>query len=815
MKNMPTVWLATAVLLIMFGLMLTSMQQLGPTFDEQGFITRGLGYLRGNNRHMRVGHPLGLNALNAAFLRNDLTVNLPTEDPSWHETNFHRPSELFLWEIGNNVEHVMFLARLPTLWLGMLLAAIAGRWAWAMTKRKWAGLLALALVAFDPNILAHSQLTTTDLGLAFGATLAGATLWYFLKRPSYQTAVLAGFGFGILQNTKFTSGLFVPLFALVILIALIGKIRDRQTAIAPFLLQLLIIYPLAGFFTLWATNGFQIGQLPAELPTFSEQLGGRTLPLAHHIEQLTDIGGRLQASTPSFLLGQYSDSGWWYYFPVAFLLKTPLPTLALLIWAKVQLFGYLWVRRSRQWSTLAAYSPVARLSLLDLAALLIPAWGYFAIALTSDINLGYRHLLPMLPSLAVFIAAMLQPSPPGIPVAAESGGEEKTAVDKPKLPPFIIHPAFALVAWLLFSTAIVHPHLLTYFNLLAGGPNNGWESLVDSNIDWGQDLHRLRGWMDENGVQRVWLSYFGESRPEYYGITYDGLDSFPPRLMNPNARPFSPYYPAPGIYAISATNLQGVLFANHDQFGWFRQREPIDKLGNSIFLYRVEPVGEPVALTLSGVQLDELAADDVAQFQSNQATSRWFDSSQSLLLPNTNWVWLGLGAEAAIPQPLNDYLADRQATALRRDHYVLFPINPRELLPEWVGAETVEFGQDNGRLSFQGSSINTPSVTGGAVIDLTTAWRNETGPQPVKMFIHVTNANDEIVAQWDGLGATWEGWRIDDTLLQTHHIWVDPAIPPDTYNVWVGLYHPLTFARWQMASGEDRLLLGSVEIEAP
>lgn len=83
------------------------------------------------------------------------------------------------------------------------------------------------------------------------------------------------------------------------------------------------------------------------------------------------------------------------------------------------------------------------------------------------------------------------------------------------------------------------------------------------------------------------------------------------------------------------------------------------------------------------------------------------------------------------------------------------------------------------------------------------------------MFIHVTNANDEIVAQWDGLGATWEGWRIDDTLLQTHHIWVDPAIPPDTYNVWVGLYHPLTFARWQMASGEDRLLLGSVEIEAP
>ena len=152
--------------------------------------------------------------------------------------------------------------------------------------------------------------------------------------------------------------------------------------------------------------GFQIGTLPNSLPTM-EQLSGVTLPLAHHLEQLLDIGGRLTKSTPAFLLGNYSDNGWWYYFPVAFLLKTPLPTLALLIWAKVQLISYLWVRRSRQWSRLAAYSPVARLSLLDLAALLIPAWGYFGIGLTSDINLGYRHLLPMLPSLAVFIAAMV------------------------------------------------------------------------------------------------------------------------------------------------------------------------------------------------------------------------------------------------------------------------------------------------------------------------------------------------------------------------------------------------------------------------
>ena len=130
-------WLETAVFLILFALALGSMISISPTFDEQGFITRGLGYLRGENRHMRVGHPLGLNALNAALLVSDETVKLPIDDPSWTLPNFHRPSELFLWEIGNNVPHVMFLARLPTIWLGILLLAIIGRWAWEITHKRW------------------------------------------------------------------------------------------------------------------------------------------------------------------------------------------------------------------------------------------------------------------------------------------------------------------------------------------------------------------------------------------------------------------------------------------------------------------------------------------------------------------------------------------------------------------------------------------------------------------------------------------------------------------------------------------------------
>jgi hypothetical protein len=271
-------WGKTAVLLLFFTLALTSLGSLGPTFDEQGFLVRGLGYLRGENQHMRVGHPLGLNALNAALLAGDPSVRLPTDDPSWQQNSFHRPAELFLWEIGNDVARTMFLARLPTIWLGLLLAALAGRWAWQLTRKRWAALLALGLVALDPNILAHTRLTTTDLGLTFFAFLAGYGLWWFWQRPSWSRALFAGIAFGLLQNTKFTAGLFVPLFALIIVANFGFRISDlglRNTLRNPKseirnLLMLIVAYVLIAPLTLWAAYGFQVGTLPDSLPTLSQ-----------------------------------------------------------------------------------------------------------------------------------------------------------------------------------------------------------------------------------------------------------------------------------------------------------------------------------------------------------------------------------------------------------------------------------------------------------------------------------------------------------------------------------------------------------------
>ncbi len=742
-------WLATAVLLLMFALSLTSLKGKSPTFDEQGFITRGLGYVRGQNRHMRVGHPLGLNALNASLLAADDGVRLPLDDPSWQKPSFHRPSELFLWENGNDVAHVMFLARLPTIWLGLLLAAFVGRWAWEMTRRRWAGLLALALIAFDPNILAHTRLATTDLGLTAAATLAGFTLWRFLRRPSWGTAVIAGAGFGLLQDTKFTAGLFVPLFALVILVGLAARWREDGRFPAKMLLQLLIAYPLAAFFTLWAAYGFQIGVMPDNLPTLP-QLSGLTLPLSHHLEQLLDIGGRLQKGTPAFLLGNYSDSGWWYYFPVAFALKTPLPTLILLIWAITRL------RFTLHNSQFTIHNS-------QLAALLIPALGYFAIALTTDINLGYRHLLPILPFLAVFIANQL-------------------TLDNYQLTINNLYFPALLLACLAAVSLWTFPHYLAYFNIFAGGPDGGWRYLADSNLDWGQDLAGLKAWMDENGVEHVWLSYFGEARPDYYGIRYTGLASWPPRLMNPAARPFYPHDPAPGTYAISATNLQGVQFGDHDLFAWFRQRQPIAKIGYSIFVYDVPAYGEPVDLVLNGIQVDEIPPDEFARLGTNDVTLHWVDPETAVLIPGGRQNWQA--EDGALYQ---------------------LPLSAPS-----AGPPLATFSHGGGSIQLLAADWD-ENIMPGQTLALVTRWEKRSPPQPVKMFVHLLDENGRFITQWDGLGAAWEGWRSGDILQQTHILAIPGDAPPGTYRIWLGLYHPETGARWQTGSS-DRYLLGVVEI---
>ena len=696
---------------------------------------------------MRIGHPLGLNALNAILLVGDESVRLPTNDPSWQETSFHRPSELFLWEIGNDVEKIMLLARIPTVLLGMVLAALVFRWARDASRNRWIGLLAMAFIALDPNILAHTRLTTTDFGITAGAALAGYTLWRYLVTPTTLKAIYAGIGFGLLNNTKFTAGLFVPLFALVILCAwlLDWRMLGWSNGVKRHA-KFVLLFPLISFLTLWASYGFQIGTLPNSLPAMP-QLAGLTLPLAHHLEQLLDIGNRSTKGAASYVLGDYSRDGWWYYFPVAFALKTPFVTLLAI--------GVALVKQAIQLVSgqLASHKTVL--------ATLIPAFGFLAIGMTTSVNLGYRHLLPMLPFLVVFAAVGFDSQGAKERRGEEVGGtrrrgdKERRVSGKrfPKLGREWV--AIGVFGWQLVATLWIAPDYLAYFNVLAGGPDNGWRSLVDSNIDWGQDLAQLATYVEREGVDEIWLSYFGEGRPDYYGIPYRGLTSYPPRLVHPAANPLYPKQPAPGVYAISATNLVGALFDDKNEFAWFRVREPDAKIGYSIFVYDVPADSAEIPLLLLNVRLQDMPPDVYNQIGTNALRPIRYHSADTAVYPATDGIIVTQSADGR--WSLGD-----------------FPRRPLTPDPTATSFDMWTFHQQNNDAMFQNG-----------VLQLKTTWQVDVESRAaLRIFVHALDTDGNIMGQSDVLNVLVSDLVPGDVVEQQHRIKLDAR--PHTLRI--GLY---------------------------
>jgi hypothetical protein len=179
------------------------------------------------------------------------------------------------------------------------------------------------------------------------------------------------------------------------------------------------------------------------------------------------------------------------------------------------------------------------------------------------LNLGHRYLLPVYPFLFVAAAGFAA-------WALERGA--------PRWRPWVLG---ALLAWYAAGTLRVHPHYLAYFNELAGGPRNGYKRLVDSSLDWGQDLPGLKAWLDRHPAANLKLSYFGMADPEYYGIHGQRLPGFPPPSqvtteINPG-----------DLVAVSATNLQSLRMEQGRRLmRRLRDTEPVDQVGYSILIYR-------------------------------------------------------------------------------------------------------------------------------------------------------------------------------------------------------------------------------------
>jgi hypothetical protein len=252
---------------------------------------------------------------------------------------------------------------------------------------------------------------------------------------------------------------------------------------------------------------------------------------------------------PSFLAGERSDSGWWYYFPLAFLIKTPIAVLLL---------------------TMVGVGVCATrfrvLGPMPLACIGVPVAVYFAAAMASGINIGLRHILPVYPFVLLVAAAAMK---------------ALLAAKRPWAPVALTIVLVAGVA----ETARAYPHPLVFFNQFVGGPSNGFKYLADSNLGWGTDLRGLKAWMDERGVAHVNLAYFGQADPTYYRIDATHLPGAPGFATDRIARPR-----LPGYVAISPTILQGVYAPPQWQLFYrpFIDLEPAAVIGHSLRVYWVE-----------------------------------------------------------------------------------------------------------------------------------------------------------------------------------------------------------------------------------
>ncbi len=378
-----------------------------------------------------------------------------------------------------------------------------------------AGLLALVFFAFSPEMLSHGALITPDMTLALFCFTAMALFRQSLVHDTRAYHVLAGLSLGLALLSKFPALLLLPIEAIVL--AFVAR-RGQPL-------------PTRGLLISWACAA----------GVFFLAYGFDIRPYAQGL--LIQSG---QGEHWSFLMGDLSRNGWWYYLLAAFFLKTPIPLLLCFAVALFQI-GAKVMRRSITMDDLVLWLPVL--------AFLV----FFSVARRS---IGLRYVLPIYPFVFVLAAgAVLQ---------------LRKAAYVMALP----------LVWYVSAAAATWPHYLAYFNEFAGGSANGYRYLVDSNLDWGQDLKGLKAFMDSKGIDRVYLSYFGSDSPERYGIAYDWLPSF--ELKNPSPQSASINIRRKSYVAVSVTNLQGVYMEPQTLFRWLDRLTPVARIGHSIFVYYVE-----------------------------------------------------------------------------------------------------------------------------------------------------------------------------------------------------------------------------------
>ena len=539
MKRTTTVAILAALCACVFAQAFFSMRRKSLTYDELSYIPAGYSYVVTGDFRLNHEQP-PLMKLLAGLGMLPLHPRLPVGNESWvaagegdvnTQWNFGRE---FLMGANHDAERLVLFARLPMVLVTMLL--VVGVFLFARDLYgPTAGLLAATLCAFDPNILAHGRLATTDLGLACFVLWSVWAYRRLTREPTLARLAVAGVFLGLALLTKF-SGLF-----------------------------LLALYPLWSLVLPFIPGGVAVpdsrwsrwtGHAAANRVLFSVGLCAAVVVVALLVVSLGYFApGRADLYFRDFFVvnvnvnfafltyfhGVFHDGRVPYYFLAAFLLKTPLGLVLLLGLRAATQFRH----RDEGWS--------------DRVLLFSPVLIWFVIISWKAFQIGLRYVLPVYPFLFVYASGIVA-SPMFVRREVRLG-------------------VGALVLWFMASSLAAYPHYLTYFNEIAGGPSHGIEWLDDSNVDWGQDLILLRDFLDENGVTDAKLTPMGRYDPAMYGVP--GVD-MPPHeavaiLSNPN--------PPPGVYAVSVHLLNRAKLSRPLVVDPLRDLQPWAVLGHTIYVF--------------------------------------------------------------------------------------------------------------------------------------------------------------------------------------------------------------------------------------
>lgn len=562
----------------------TAASRWSMTYDEAVHIPAGYIYWRLGDFTFNAEHP--------PLAKLIATVPLLITAPALPELDGYTGTVgyAFCFE-ANETRAILLAPRLMIALLGVALVGAVYWWAATLLGRR-GGLCAAFLLALEPSFTAHSSLVTTDVPIALFFLVAIACLWALSRRLTAVRVAAFSLAVAAAAITKFNAVLLAPVVLILVTTVVLGRrdlrwslsgrrvggaaapeaLRSRRAKASAFAVVLLAVLAVT-YGAIWAAYGFSFRgpdrgdrvhalSVPGFLSTWRQRgpvvspqpyqfIDERRLLPHAYVSGLLHVAVHNARGHLSFLLGDTSTHGWRWYFPLAVLLKTPLPLLLAVV------LGAVLLARTR---VLAAG---------EVAFLAVPPLVYLLASMASTLNIGIRHMLPVYPFMAM-VAASLVVSVPTLGKRARR---------------YLTVTVALLALWHAFEGLRFRPHFLSYFNQLAGGPANGYRCLSDSNVDWGQDLYLLREWVAENAPDDLKVSYFGPAMPDLdEGIACRYLT---PPLLRPDAPNRASLRPGDTV-AVSATHLVGMGGVDEAKFRGLRRYRPLARVGYSILVYRLD-----------------------------------------------------------------------------------------------------------------------------------------------------------------------------------------------------------------------------------